>query len=212
MNYEHNDLKLTATDGVRLASRTLPVEQSSETSASVIIPGKNLNKVSKMLDEEDYSTEIEVSDNRIQFTCNETQVQSVLIEGTYPSIANVIPRSFLAEVTVELSYLLHAIERSTVLASESAVMMEVNSGKLVLLSRTAQIGDVQDEVPIEELKGDSFRIALNGKLFLDILRCIDCTYIQVKYTGKASPIVIKPLDRSQSALFLITPLRTADCR
>ncbi|MBD0379916.1 DNA polymerase III subunit beta [Paenibacillus sedimenti] len=210
VSFEFNgaSLNLVATDGIRLASRTLHIGKSANTSTNVIIPGRNLFEVHKMLSDEDDITEIEVGTNQIRFITNELQVQSALIEGVYPSIQNVIPQSYLSEVTVETSSLLHAVERVAILAGESIIRLVATTHKLDLLSRTAEIGDVQDEVPLTEMIGEDFIISLNGKFFIDILRCMDNEYVRLRFTGKASPIVILPADARLSTLFLITPVRT----
>jgi len=208
--YCDESLNLMATDGIRLASRTIPIENKAKTSANVIVPGKNLYEVAKILEGEDHTTEIEVGVNQIRFTTNHIQIQSALIEGVYPSIRNVIPKSHLSEIVVETACLLNAIERATVLASESIVRLEATSNRLDLLSRTAEIGDVQDQVPLMEMNGDNFIVSLNGKFFVDLLRCVESEYVRLRFTGKASPIILQPLNDLSSTLFLITPVRTAN--
>jgi len=208
--YDDESLKLIATDGIRLASRTISVENKGVAGTAVIIPGKNLYEAAKILDDEDNITEIIVGANQIRFTANNVQVQSALIEGVYPSIKNIIPKSYLSEVIAKTTCLLNAIERATVLASESIVKIVVTSNKINLLSRTAEIGEVHDEVPLKEMNGEEFIISLNGKFFVDILRCIDSEYVRLRFTGKASPVVIQPLNDPSSTLFLITPVRTVN--
>lgn len=208
--YNHESLNLIATDGIRLASRTILIENNTSTGANVIIPGKNLYEASKILDGEDITTELEVGANQIKFTANNIQIQSALIDGVYPSIKNIIPKTYLSEAIVETACLLNAVERATVLATGSIIRIVVTSSKFNLLSKTAEIGDVQDEVPLKEMNGEDFIISLNGKFFIDILRYIDSEYVRLRFTGKLSPIVIQPLNNLSSALFLITPVRTAN--
>ncbi|MEK8129233.1 DNA polymerase III subunit beta [Paenibacillus filicis] len=210
LEYSNESLKFIATDGVRLASRTIHIENKANAETNAIIPGKNLYEAAKILDDEDHTTEVVVGRNQIRFTANNIQVQSALIEGVYPSIQNVIPKSYVSEVITETACLLNAIERATVLASESVVRIVATSHKLDLLSRTAEIGDVQDGVPLKEMNGEEFAISLNGKFLVDILRCVDSEYVRLRFTGKVSPFVIQPKDDPSSALFLITPIRTAN--
>ncbi len=209
-DYSDERLRLIATDGVRLASRTIAAENHGNPGVHVIIPGKNLYEAAKILNDENNTTEIVVDDRQIRFIANHIQVRSSLIDGAYPSIKNVIPKTYLSEVIAETACLRNAIERATVLASESIIRLTAISNKIDLLSRTAEIGEVRDEVPLKELNGEAFTISLNGKFFTDLLRCMDSEYVRLRFTGKISPIVIQPLDDPSSALFLITPVRTPD--
>ncbi|MGZ9583099.1 DNA polymerase III subunit beta [Paenibacillus marinisediminis] len=208
--YHNDSLHLVATDGIRLASRTIVMDSDVDFDAHVIIPGKNLYEVSRILDGEDNTIEIELGMNQIVFITGNIQIQSALIEGAYPSIKKVIPTSYVAEVVVHTSCFLNAAERETVLAGESIIRIMATSDKLDLLSRTAEIGDIQDEVPIKELNGEDFHISLNGKFLIDILRCVNSEYVRLRFTGRASPIIIQPEDDTSSTLFLITPVRTAN--
>ncbi|WP_165930857.1 DNA polymerase III subunit beta [Paenibacillus sp. BK033] len=205
---DNNSLNMIATDGIRLASQTLHNQNNSNDNFKAIIPAKNLFEISKMLNDDDITTEIEVSGNRIQFKANGLKVQSALIEGTFPSIKNVVPKSYLCEILVNRIGFLQAVECVTVLASESIIQLVVGPNKLKLLSSTAEIGDIENEVPLMEMLGDEFNISLNGKFLIDILRNCDCTNLRIKYAGKNNPIAVLPIDSDISTLFLITPIRT----
>ncbi|NQX43895.1 DNA polymerase III subunit beta [Paenibacillus tritici] len=208
--YSNQELNLMATDGVRLASRTLNIDHEADGDRHIIIPGRNLLEAAKIMDGEESATEVEVSSNQIRFTTNNIQVQSALIEGEYPSLRNVIPQAFISEIIVETPSLLKAIERATVLASESIIRIAATVDTLNLLSQTTEIGDIQDEIPIQERSGEDFILSLNGKYFADILHDIDNKFVRLRYTGKMSPIVIQPLNDLSSTLFLLTPVRTAN--
>ncbi|WP_438433742.1 DNA polymerase III subunit beta [Gorillibacterium sp. sgz500922] len=204
---DNESVTLIATDGVRLASRTLPLESHTKLRCNAIIPAKSLYELSKMLSNEEESTEIEVSHNRVRFMANGLRVESVLIEGTFPSIKNVIPPSYLSEIVVDKARFLKAVECVTVLASENIIRLVASADKVKLLSRIAEIGDMEDEVPIVDSYGEGFILSLNGKLLIDILLNSDCASVRIRYAGKTSPMVILP-DDSLMSVFLITPVRT----
>lgn len=207
--YTEHRFKLTATDGIRFASRTLHIEEHINAGINVIIPAKNLNEIAKMLNAEDEITDIEVGANQIRFIANELQIQSVLIGGAFPSVN--IPQLYSSEIMMETACLLRAVERVFVLAGSSIIRLAAASGKLDISSATAEVGDVRDEVPLMERSGEDFTISLNGKLLMDILRCMDSGYVRLRFAGKMSPVVILPMDEpSSSTLFLITPVRTAN--
>ncbi|WP_308639386.1 DNA polymerase III subunit beta [Paenibacillus silvisoli] len=208
IEYRDESIRFVASDGIRLASRTLGVGGLNEERAHVIIPGFNLNEIAKMLDKEESKTEIEWDRSQIVFTAGNLRIWSVLLKGAYPSVHHVTPKSCSSEVIVEASGLLKAVERVTVLANESVIRIAAVRTKLELISRTAELGEVQEEVPAIELKGEGFIISLNGRLFIDILRSMGSERIGLKFTGKSSPMMIQPVADSLSVMYLITPIRT----
>ncbi|MCP1184375.1 DNA polymerase III subunit beta [Paenibacillus sp. 1781tsa1] len=208
LEFRNDCLNLIATDGVRLAYRALNLEDAANNSVNVIIPAKNLYELSKMLNKADETTEIEVINNRVNFTTNGLKVESALIEGTFPSMMNVIPQSYMCEISVDKACLLKAVECVTVMASAHVIKLVANADTLKLLSKTADVGEIQNEIPILEMRGEEFMISLNGKFFFDILRNMDCASVRIRFAGKTSPIVVLPDNTLMSSLFLITPVMT----
>lgn len=204
----HDSITFIATDGVRLATRNLDAEGNISETFRAIIPAKNLYEMSKMLSSEDEITGIEVSNSRVRFATHGLKVESARIEGAFPSIMNAIPQAYLCEFTVERAHLLAAVECVTVLASDNIIKLVASHHLLKLLSRTPEVGDIENAVPLTEMSGEGFAISVNGKFLTDILRHSDCSGVRVRYAGPTSPIVILPDDPNISALFLVTPVRT----
>lgn len=210
LTIDDHSISMTATDGVRLAQVIENMDNPTTSSLNAVIPGATLLDLSKMLSEADNTTtEIGIGSNQIRFISKEMMVQSALLEGTYPSINNLIPQSYLSEVLVNTSVLLRVIERVSILAGESVTLSILPSSKLQLISKSAEVGDVKEEIPLEGIEGDHFSVSFNGKYFRDILRAIESESLKIRFAGKERPIVIEPVDRSASTLFLITPVRTA---
>jgi len=201
-------LRLSATDGIRLASRTISTENNWNNNTKILIPAQNLFEISKLLKNDDDTTEIVTFANQVRFTTNELKIDSVLIDGVFPSILNIIPKSYISEVLVESSRLLRAVECVAVLAGESKIKIATTTSTLTLFSQTADIGDIQNEIPLIEMEGDDFTIFLNGKLIVDLLRSIESENVRVRFTGKIGPIIIIPEDIDSSTIFLVSPVRT----
>ncbi|MCM3629763.1 DNA polymerase III subunit beta [Paenibacillus glycanilyticus] len=204
----NNSLNLTATDGVRLASRTIHIENEANHRFNAIIPAKNLYEISTMLSDGDEPTEIAVRDNRIQFSTHGLKVESALIDGIFPPVNNLIPQAYQCEISVDKRGLLTAVECACVLANACIIKMSAAADKLQIISKTAEIGEVENEVPLIEMKGKEFIFSLNGKYLIDILRNMDTASVQIRYSGNNSPIVVLPSNSSMNTLYLITPVRT----
>ncbi|QYR23206.1 DNA polymerase III subunit beta [Paenibacillus sp. sptzw28] len=204
-----NTLRLTATDGVRFASRETKVENRAGIGANIVIPGKNLSYISRILKDVPDSTEICLGEKRISFKSRNLAVHSAVIDGTFPALENKVPQSFTTEITVDTAGFLHAVERVTLLAGENVIRLYTSmNNKLELASNTPEIGDVHDEVGLADMSGQGVGISFNGKYMQDILRCIDSGQVKVGFAGGNKPIVITPVTSfdNTSALYLISPI------
>jgi DNA polymerase-3 subunit beta len=211
VNDEH--LRIVATDGIRLAAQTTNdyLIEDFQKNINVIIPGKHLSDYSKMLTDQQSTTFITIGSNIITFNTKNITFQSSLIEGTYPSIDRITPDTFTSEFIADTDILLSALERVTLLSGEGKVVKLIikTINSIDLSSQTAEIGDVNEEIQVDELFGSQVNISFNGKYMIDILRCIDSEKVKVSFSDKWKPIVVQPSDNSGS-LFLITPIRTPD--
>ncbi|MDO3409745.1 DNA polymerase III subunit beta [Saccharibacillus sp. CPCC 101409] len=208
--YDRDSLSLIATDGIRLASRAVQMENGPGSGFNVIIPAKNLQEISRMLGDEDAAAEIEVGDSRVKFTAGRLEVESTLIRGTFPAVRSVIPENVLSEIFVDTVALFKAVERVTILAGGNTIRLAAAAERLRLSSRTAEVGDIEHEVPLLEMSGEAFALSLNGRLLLELLRGSDCGRTRIRYAGKNTPLVILPDDPLKSSLYLITSVRTPE--
>lgn len=209
--YDGRHLRLVATDSVRFASRTSPVNQPFGADAyEAVIPGKSLNELGKMLDEQGETT-IVADDAHIRFQTASMSLYCSLIHGAYPPIDKLVPSSSIAEVTVDTKSVLQAIERVTLLSGEgSVVRLRTNPQQAIeLISGTTEIGDVREEVRSESMLGQPVAVSFNGKYMTDILRAVSSASVTFRFSDKLGPIVAAPVGQDPSSLYLLTPIRTA---
>jgi DNA polymerase III subunit beta len=204
-------LHLLATDGIRLASHSLGIQQENVSGSpiQVVIPGKTLAELCKMLDSEaEERTEIAISRNQIRFRNRSFQQLSVLLDGTFPSTDKLIPRSYSTEIILNSTSLLQAIERVCLLAGEEHLvkLTTTSSGGMRLSSVNSQVGDVRAEIPMHSMDGERITIYFNGKYMAEIIRALEGTDVCIRLSGGMSPIVIQ-LAAAQSPLYLLTPIR-----
>lgn len=209
-HFDHNEFKMLATDGIRLASRKTALNHSfTERHAHIIVPGNNLINYAKILNDEDAVTVVTIAGNRILFKSKNLMMQSSLIEGTYPSIDKITPNSCTTEITVNSSRFLHALERVSLMAEKNNIVkLHLTSEKTAqLFTKTAEVGDVIEDVSLEEINGDQLTIFFNGKYMIDIMRAIDSRQVLLRFSGKWSPIIVQPAD-NLTALYVLTPIRS----
>lgn len=202
-------LKLTATDGIRLASTKVSISTEHSKDTQFIIPAKNALEIIKMLQEDHEYTVISVHSNQVHFKANRLQAATLLLQGGYPPTRHLIPNTSSTEIIVNANCLLKAVERVSILAENNTLHIYTPSTPSLLLhSKTPEIGDVQEEIPLENFVGEPISLSLNSKFLLDVLRHIDCETILIRFAGHLSPIVVQPVENKTKSFYLITPIRS----
>ncbi|MFV9510297.1 DNA polymerase III subunit beta [Tepidibacillus sp. LV47] len=209
---ENHILKFIATDSHRLATRSAMVETLNDsTFHNIVVPGKSLNELSKILEDEPRLVQIVVTENQILVKMKHLLFYSRLLDGTYPDTSRIIPDKFKTNLILSKQEFADAIERALLIAKDgknNIVKLTTQENLMVeLSSNSPEIGNVIEQIQAQEIAGDQIKISFNAKYVLEALKAIDSQEIRINFTGALSPFVIKPLDHDW-ALHLILPVRT----
>ena len=203
-------LTLVATDGHRLAVRTVGLDSAADAGAiSVIVPARHLAEVARAITANRPRVTITVSAqrNQIFFSLADVEISSRLIEGNYPNYAQVIPAESTTTVTLPAMSLLRETRTAAVLAKDAANVVRFAAGPdtLTLSAQTAEVGD--DEAPLSAaVNGQDVQIAFNARYVLDALAVLDAEEVQLAFNGPLSPGVLRPVGRDDY-LYIVMPVR-----
>lgn len=209
LDIEEDNIVLVGTDTHRLAFRKGKINKEEiNNQVSVVIPGRTLNEVSKLANNNDEKIVITITENQILFKLNDICIISRLIDGHYPNYKQVIPNDFNTKLRVKTKDLLEAVERASLLAKESSniVKININENKLIINLNSPDVGRIHEEINIFN-NGESNQIAFNSKYIIDVLKVIDAEEIYIEMKGSLSPGIITPVD-NDNYLYLILPVRT----
>ena len=113
-----NMLKVVSLDGHRISIRKTELKESYQPK-KVVVPGKTLMEVSKILSGEvDSIVNISFTNNHIVFEFDNTVVVSRLIEGEYFKIDQMLSSDYETKVKINKKELLSCIDRATLLVKE----------------------------------------------------------------------------------------------
>lgn len=205
LEINNKNLNLVALDGYRLALRS--EELRSDNTISAVIPGKTLNEVSKILEDDDKNVNITFTPNHILFSLGETKVISRLLEGEFIKYSSIIPTEFNLKAVAKRSELLHCIERASLMAKDSntnLIKLSIEEDNMVITSNS-QLGMVREEMSII-LQGQSLQIAFNSKYLIDVLKIMEEEEITMEFSSSVSPCVIKNSDIN-NCTYLVLPVR-----
>lgn len=200
-----NVLRVVSLDGHRIAIRKIELKESYP-AKKVVVPGKTLTEVSKILSGE---TEDEVNlfftDNHIVFEFDDTVVVSRLIEGEYFRIDQMLSSDYATKVEINKKEFLSCIDRATLLVNESDKKpIIINIGEDAMeLKINSQIGSMKEEIDISK-EGRDIMIGFNPKFLMDALRVIDDETIKIYLVNPKAPCFIR--DDEQSYIYLILPV------
>ena len=200
------ELAFVSIDGFRLALRKNSIE-NDVADFSIVIPGKTLNEIVKILQPIDENIIIYTSSNQVLFDIGKCKVVSRLLEGEYLNYRSIIPQDYETKVRVKTKDLLSSIERASLITMEEKkypVKFTISNDKIVISSNT-ELGAVREELYVE-MEGNKMEVGFNPRYFIDALRVIDEENIEIFYTSCVGPCTIRSLEKDSFA-YMILPIR-----
>ncbi|WP_100374336.1 DNA polymerase III subunit beta [Bacillus sp. FJAT-45037] len=213
LEIEGDELVCTATDSHRLAMRKATIERNDDklSFSNVVIPGKSLNELNKILDDTNELIDVVVTENQILFKLKNLLFFSRLLEGKYPVTKNMIPTQSKTSFTLKAKPFLQTLERALLLSREGKNnvinLKTLEEGLIEITSIQPEVGKVTESIQSEEMQGENMRISFNGKNIIDALKVADSDEINIVFTGAMSPFLIRPTDHDHY-LHLFSPVRT----
>ncbi|MBK3914762.1 DNA polymerase III subunit beta [Listeria ivanovii] len=211
---KENKLSAVATDSHRLALREIPLETDIDEEYNIVIPGKSLAELNKILDDASESIEMTLANNQILFKLKNLLFYSRLLEGSYPDTSRLIPTDTKSELVINSKAFLQAIDRASLLARENRnnviKLITLDNGQVEVSSNSPEVGNVSENVFSQSFTGKEIKISFNGKYMMDALRAFEGDDIQISFSGTMRPFVLRPKDATNpnEILQLITPVRT----
>ena len=200
-----NELKVVSLDGHRISIRKIQLKENYE-HKKVVVPGKTLQEVSKILPgNADSEVDIYITENHIVFEFDNTTVVSRLIEGEYFRINQMLSSDYETKVTINKKEFLDSIDRATLLIKESEkkpIILSITDGSLEVHVNSS-MGSLNEDIDINK-DGKDIMIGFNPKFLIDALKVIDDEQIYIYLVNPKAPCFIK--DKEESYIYLILPV------
>ena len=186
MEIRDNRLRMVALDGHRIAIRNVELSNSYE-DKKVIVPGKTLNEISKILSgDTDKFVNIYFTEKHALFEFDDTIVVSRLIEGEYYRIDKMLSSSYQTRVNVQRKPVI-------IMISDDNMEMKINT----------TLGSMDEVIEITK-DGADMNIGFNPKFLIDALRAIDSEEITLYLVSPKAPCFIR--DAEETYCYLILPV------
>lgn len=206
MEIHGSELKLVSLDGHRISIRKVKLNQEFD-DVSVIIPGKTLIEISKIINGGlDEMIHLYFTEKHVLFEFGDTIVLSRLIEGEYYKIDKMISNDYETKITVNKKDMLDCIDRTTLLIRESEkkpVIIDIKENSMGLAVHST-IGSMDEDLDVVNKEGKDLMIGFNPKFLMDALKVIEEEEITMYMINPKAPCFIK--DQEESYIYLILPV------
>lgn len=202
---KNNELKVVSLDGHRISIRKVELKDSFD-DIKVVVPGKTLNEISKILSGgiED-EVRIFFTSNHIVFEFDKTVVVSRLIEGEYFKIDQMLSSDYETKFSINKREFLDCIDRATLLVKEGdkkPIIINITDGDMEL-KISSVIGSMNENIDIVK-EGKDIMIGFNPKFLIDALKVIDDEEVKIYMVNPKAPCFIR--DDENKYTYLILPV------
>ena len=195
-------MEVIATDSYRLAKKTIYLDKDLDYKVNIVIPGKNLLELDKIMCDDKDNLELHIFENKnILFL-------SRLLNGTYPATSSIIPTDFKVQIRCSCGGLFEMIDRASLLTSDrdkNIIRLELIDQDLIISSNSPEIGKVEEKMLVDSM--DEISISFSSKYMLDSIKSFETTDITLCMNNDNSPIIIQS-DEDESLIQLVLPIKT----
>ncbi len=210
MVVNNSSLECIATDSYRLAKKTNQITTNLSENVNIVVPGRSINELNKIIIDNDDEIEINLFNNKILFIYNNIFVQSNLLNGTYPQTSHFIPDDFSYMINLDLKNFYDAIDRASLLASnkdKNIIKLNIKEKEMLITSVASELGKTEEKILIESNKIDKIEISISSKYLMDALKVIKDDNILLLLNSDDKPVIIKSIS-DESFIELILPIKT----
>ena len=207
---ENDKLECIATDSYRLAKKYVNLTQSVNEEINVVIPGKNLMELTKIIIDNEESIEMHIFTNKILFKFDDTLFQTRVLSGNFPDVNKLIPESFELVVKANALEFFNVIDRAALLTSEkdkNIVKFECEGDEVVVSSNSPEIGKVEEKMNVEKNNDSNIKIAFSSRFMMDAIKTVESKDVLINFNSDVKPIIILD-EKDDTLLQLILPIKT----
>jgi DNA polymerase-3 subunit beta len=207
MAAEPGGLRLVATDSYRLAVRDLPGQTVLREGQKVLVPGRALGELTRVLANADTVT-LRLDDEQATFEVGTTRVSTRLIEGEFPNYRQLIPPSYPNKLTVGREPLLAAVRRVRLLARENTpVRLSLRPDGLELVAIDPEHGQAREDLDAK-YEGAEMVVAFNPQYLIDGAEAATGDEVSIETLDALKPATLRSIE-APDYLYLLMPVRVS---
>ena len=198
-------LTFVTLDGHRISIRRTELAGEAK-DRRVVIPGKTLQEVSKILGgDTEKQCGIFFTDRHVLFEFDRTIVVSRLIDGEYFRIEQMLSGDYETRMSVNRKVLVDCLDRATLLVKEGdkkPIILTIGDDSMALRINSA-IGSMDESVEVDKT-GRDLVIGFNPRFLLDALRAINDEEVDIYFVNPKAPCFIR--DTAETYNYVVLPV------
>ena len=205
---EADGLRLVATDSYRLALRDLPGLSLLTGETQVIIPGRALSELARLLGASE-TLEVRLDEGIASFTIGRAQITTRLIDAEYPNYRGLIPSNQPNHLSVGRDALLEAVRRVALMvqSTPTPIRLVTTSDQLELLAITPDRGEAREALPAK-YEGEDLTVAFNPEYLLDGIEATSGDEVSIQTVDGLKPALLRSSE-DEGFLYLLMPVRVS---
>ena len=200
-------LRCVATDGHRLASCELPLEQGHSGSRQIIVPRKGVQELQRLLEGSDRLLDLELGKGHLRIKRDDVTFTSKLIDGKFPDYEAVIPIGAKHEVKVDREAFRATLQRISILSNEKyrGIRVEASTNLLRVSAHNPEQEEAQEELEADTTI-DNLAIGFNVTYLLEALSALRDEYVVMQLRDANSSALVRGADNERTR-HVVMPLR-----
>lgn len=213
--FDGSEVTMAATDGFRLSVRSAHFPGLVEEPISVIVPGRALSDVARVITEDTEAVYVSMPKgrNQIIFDMDNVVLVSQLIDGSFPDYMPIIPRRHNTRTVLGTAEFRKACKTADIFARESSntarVQVEPSDGLspsyAIIRATSTETGDNVAQIDAN-VDGEPIEIAFNVKYMAEVLNVVDTPQVALETTSPMEPGVLKPVG-DNDFIHIIMPMQ-----
>lgn len=202
-------ISVVSTDGFLMAIRKEKIEESTN-DIKVIVPGKTLNELLKIIPDEDTDVKIYFSEKHILFEFEKFSVVSRLKDGEYTNYKNVIDKqkNFEIEMKVNSAEVLSSLDRAALIlnadSTKSPLKLNISEDE-INVNCSSQMGKISDIITGNSIKSGELLIGLNQRYLYNVFKNCDSEEVLMDFISSRNPCIVRPVE-GEEFIYMVMPI------
>ncbi len=200
-------LRAVATDGHRMATSNIPLEQETSEERQVIVPRKGVLEISRLLESNENEVKLQLNPNHLRIITSDFVFTTKLIDGRFPDYNKVIPAEQNKKVQIDRDTLKEALIRVAILSNEKyrGVRFNFDKGSMKVTAHNPEQEEAQEELSVQ-YSGDSIEIGFNVNYVSDAVSALSAGNVEIGLSDANSSCTLRtPKDKTTQ--YIVMPMR-----
>ncbi|HEX7897128.1 MAG TPA: DNA polymerase III subunit beta [Planctomycetota bacterium] len=206
LEVKNKEIRMVASDGKRLAYiKNKPSGKADVKDVRVIVPTKTMNLLEKVMGDGEEQVALNVEETQVKFKTAKAVIFSRLIEDRFPDYEAVVPANLDKKAVIQREALLSAVRKSSLMTTDKtrAVKFSLGKGRLVLFTRSQDVGEAKVEIPAD-YKGEDIDVVFNPDYVADYLKVLTDDAVELQLKDKNSAGVFRA---GKDYVYVLMPLQ-----